>query len=45
MTNKNNRFEYRIGRVLAYLVIALATLLITGGGIALLKLLVSFIFS
>lgn len=45
MTNKNNRLEYRLGRFLAYLVITLATLLITGGGVALLKLLVSFIFS
>ena len=45
MVNRNNRFEHKLGRILAYLVIALATLLITGGGIALLKLLVSFIFS
>lgn len=45
MTNRNNRLEYRLGRILAYLVITLAALLITGGGVALLKLLVGFIFS
>lgn len=45
MANRNNRLGYWLGRILAYLVITLATLLITGGGVALLKLLVSFIFS
>lgn len=44
MTDKNNRLEYRLGRILAYLIITLAVLLITGGGISLLKLLVGFIF-
>lgn len=45
MKNNNNPVEYWVGRILAYITITLATLLITGGGIALLKLLVSFIFN
>lgn len=45
MTNRNNRLEYRLGRILAYLIIAIATILITTGSVALLKLLIGFILA
>lgn len=45
MNNNNDPFGYKIGRILAYLLTALATLLVTGGGIALLKLLIDFILN
>lgn len=45
MKNDNNPFGYWTGRILAYLIITLATLLVTGGGIAILKLLIDYIIS
>ena len=45
MNNNKDPFGYWVGRVLAYLLTTLATLLITGGGIALLKLLIDFILN
>lgn len=44
MNPKKNPISYRIGRILAYLVIAIATILIMVGSVALLKLLIGFIF-
>lgn len=42
--NKNHKpLSYKIGKALAYLILALATILITTGSIALLKLLIGFI--
>lgn len=42
--NKNrNPLSYKIGKTLAYLILTLATILITTGSIALLKLLICFI--
>lgn len=41
--NNNNPIGYRIGRILAYLIITLTTLLIAGGGIALIKMLACYI--
>lgn len=43
--NNNNPFGYWAGRILAYIITTLATLLVTGGGIALLKLLIDYIIS
>lgn len=45
MNDNNNPFGYWIGRIIAYLCITLATLLVTGGGIALLKMLIDYILS
>lgn len=45
MKNNDNPVEYWVGRILAYLTITLTTLLITGGGLALLKLLIDFILN
>lgn len=45
MSNHDNRFGYWAGRILAYLAITLITLLATGGGLALLKLLIEFLIS
>lgn len=45
MDKQHNPISYKIGKTLAYLVIAIATILTTTGGIALLKLLVDFILS
>ena len=45
MNDKHNPFGYWAGRILAYLVITLGTLLVTGGGLALLKLLLTYIIS
>lgn len=43
--DNNNPVGYWLGRILAYLTVILSTLLITGGGIALLKLLIDFILN
>lgn len=43
MNKQHNPISYKIGRALAYLVIAIAAILIMTGSIALLKLLISFI--
>lgn len=45
MNKQHKPISYKIGRTLAYLTILLTTLLVTGGGIAILKLLVDFILS
>lgn len=45
MKNNNNPIEYWVGRILAYLIITLTTLLLAGGGLALLKLLIGFILN
>ncbi len=45
MNNNKDPFGYRVGRILAYLLTALTTLLVTGGGIALLKLIIDFILN
>lgn len=45
MNKRHNPISYKIGKTLAYLAITLTTLLVTGGGIALLKLLVDYIIS
>lgn len=42
---EKNTTSYKIGRILGVLLITLAVLLITGGTIALLKLLVTYIFA
>lgn len=43
--NNNNPFGFWIGRILAYLIITLTTLLIAGGGIALIKMFGCYILS
>lgn len=46
--NKNkqhNPISYKVGKALAYLIIVLATVLITSGSIALLKILIGFILA
>lgn len=45
MNKQHNPISYRIGKTLAYLIIAITATLILTGSIALLKLLVCFIFS
>lgn len=45
MNNRHNPISYKIGRILAYLIIAIATILITTGSVALLKLLIDFILA
>lgn len=45
MNNNKDPFGYWVGRILAYLLTTLAALLVTGGGIALLKLLIDFILN
>lgn len=45
MNKQHNPISYKIGTFLAYLAITLATLLATGGGLALLKLLIDYIIS
>lgn len=45
MNKQHNPISYKIGKILAYLVIAIATTIALTGSIALLKLLVCFIFS
>lgn len=43
MNKNHNPLSYKIGKTLAYLIFTLATILITTGSIALLKLLICFI--
>lgn len=43
MNHQKHPISYKIGRTLAYLIIAIATILIATGSIALLKLLICFI--
>lgn len=43
MNKNHNPLSYKIGKILAYLILALATIIITTGSIALLKLLICFI--
>lgn len=45
MNNNHDPFGYWIGRILAYLTITLTTLLVAGGGIALIKMLACYILS
>lgn len=45
MKNNHDPLGYWIGRILAYLIITLATLLIAGGSIALIKTLACYILS
>lgn len=45
MKNNNNPVGYWVGRILAYLLVTLTTLLLTAGGLALLKLLLGFILN
>lgn len=45
MDKQHNPISYKIGKTLAYLIIAIAAILLTTGGIALMKLLVVFILS
>lgn len=43
MNKQHNPISYKIGKALAYLSVTLATILLTTGSIALLKLLIGFI--
>lgn len=43
MNKQHNPISYKIGKILAYLIISIATLLIATGSIAILKLLICFI--
>lgn len=43
--NNNHPFGYWMGRILAYIIITLTTLLIAGGGIALIKMFAYYILS
>lgn len=43
MNKQHNPISYKIGKILAYLIIAIVTILIAAGSIALLKLLIGFI--
>lgn len=43
MNKQYNPISYKIGKILAYLIIAIVTILIATGSIALLKLLIGFI--
>lgn len=45
MHDNHDPFGYWIGRILAYLIITLATLLVAGGGFALIKMLACYILS
>ena len=45
MNKQHNPISYKIGRILAFLIIILLTILITTGSIALLKLLIGFILA
>lgn len=45
MNKRHNPISYKIGTTLAYLVIAIATILTMTGSIALLKLLIGFILA
>jgi hypothetical protein len=43
MNKPNNPLSYKVGKILAYLIIAIAATLIITGSVALLKLLICFI--
>lgn len=45
MNKQHNPISYKVGRILAYLLIALATILLITGSIALLKLFIGFILA
>lgn len=45
MNKQHNPISYKIGKTLAYLIIVIATILITTGSIALMKLLIGFILA
>lgn len=45
MNKQRKPASYKVGRALAYLIIAIAMILITTGSVALLKLLVDFILA
>lgn len=45
MNKQHTPISYKIGKALAYLIIAIAVILIATGGIALLKLLIGFILA
>lgn len=45
MHDNHDPLGYWIGRILAYLIITLATLLVAGGGFALIKMLACYILS
>lgn len=45
MNPQKHPISYKIGRILAYLTIAIATILITTGSVALLRLLIDFILA
>lgn len=45
MNKQHNPISYKIGKTLAYLIIAIAATLVLTGGVALLKLLIGFIFA
>lgn len=45
MNKQHNTISYKIGKTLAYLTITIATILITTGSVALLKLLIGFILA
>lgn len=45
MNKQHNPISYKIGKTLAYLIIAIAAILLTTGSVALLKLLIGFILA
>nr|DAP05090.1 MAG TPA: hypothetical protein [Caudoviricetes sp.] len=45
MNKQHNPISYKVGRTLAYLLIALAAILLITGSVALLKLLIGFILA
>lgn len=45
MNKQHNPISYKIGTILAYLAITLTTLLVTGGGLAILKFLIDYILN
>ena len=45
MKKQHNPISYKVGRILAYLTITIATILIMTGSVALLKLLIGFILA
>lgn len=45
MNHQKHPISYKIGRTLAYLIIAIATIIITTGSIALLKLFIGLILA
>lgn len=45
MDKQHNQISYKIGKALAYLIIAIAIILLTTGSVALLKLLIGVILA